>query len=639
MLIKSSRRPQLDSTRPLPPAAPVGEKSAPLETVDESTGPLAGDAGQRLGHFVRGVTHESLQHLRYLSVANAFQKVGSTVGSLALTPLAIRLAQDNAPLIGGLAIGGTVAAGAIGAAVGYAWLHHKDGKEQDEVKTFSKIHDTALTLGTAVASLPKFVYPSVVGATAAQTEMIYNALDTLPLHQATASATIEIVPDLLKTGISGMAQPGASHVHMLLDESYMSGSHGGHLVLHEQAHAVDYGGGFGLVGAHNWKSGFGKAPFVSNYASTNRYEDFAESFEAYNLDPEGFRAEFPEKAAALERLRETDPITGAMDTPRVRNAGREIGSALAKVPYLRTGLELAGSLVAPIQVHRGASKLIEGLESGDKEQQLDGKLNLATGLFLSLPGAQPLALATGIAGTAIRLTAKDENGQYVDQANQWADRVLTASAGPVGVTAAAVLGELKANGMRIDESTGFGPNGWSAARPGRATMLKGTLATVGGTVGGAILGAALGGMISGNTGAVMGALWGQVAGGMVGLGGYAALRTIKQDKKENDPLRLTADDRQFLRRTVGAAVVGGTAGTVAGALGGRAVGEAVGTALGGSGVGQLLGSVGGWTGALAAGYGGAKLGAAVGSGRLFGKGPEQTPQEDNAWVKTLQANT
>lgn len=635
MLIKSSRRNQ--AQKPVKPTI-TNEESSPA--ADDSTAEppqdavLAGDAGQRIGHFVRGVTTESLEHLRYLSAADAFGKVGSTLGSVALTPLAIRLANDNAALIGGIGIGGTVAAGAIGAVAGFAWLHKKDGEENRAVK-FSQIGDSALTIGSALQALPKFVYPSVIGATDAQREVVYNALDKLPLHQATAAGTMQVVPDLLDTGISGMAQPGSSHVHVLLDESRLNSVSGGtSLVLHENAHAVDYSGGFGLVGAHNWKGGFGREPFVSHYATTNRYEDFAESFEEYHLDPEGFSQKFPDKAAAIEEISHPDLISAAADRDSVRDTGKRIGTALSKVPYLRTGLELAGSLVAPIQMHRGASKLIDGLESGDEVQKLDGKLQLASGLFMSLPGARPLGLATSIAGTAIRATAKDDNQAHIAQANKWADRVLSTSAGPVGMTIAAVTGELTANGMKMDSSQGFGPQGWKSARPSKGDMLKGTLSTVGGTVGGALAGAALGGALGGRGGAFVGTLWGQAAGGIIGLAGYSIHRAMSESKDKQDPLALTRGDRRFLQRTVGGAVAGGTAGTIAGALGGRLAGRAVGNAIGSPVTASILSSVGGWVGGLGLAYGGAKLGAGLGSGRLLGK-PLDPNQDSPKWQEAL----
>lgn len=624
MLIQSSRRiqaPKLEraATAQSETEAPAEVREADSPQVDQ---PLSGDAGKRVGHFVRGVTLESLQHLRYLSAASAFQKVGSTLGSVGFTPLAIKLASDNAPLIGGLAIGGTVAAGAIGAVAGYAWQYHQDGKAekvQKDASAFSKIADTVLDIGGALQALPKFVYPSVVGATDAQREVIYNALDQLPLHQATASATIEVVPNLLDTGISGMAQPGDSHVHLLLDSSRLDNvKWGTELVWHEQGHAVDYSGGFGLLGSHNWKGGFGTGPFVSDYASTNRYEDFAESFEAYRADPEGFAAKFPEKAEALEKLSHSDPVTSAFDRPSVRRSGRRIGETLGKVPYLRTGLELAGSLIAPIQIHRGASKLAEGLQTGDEQKKLDGKLNLASGLFLSLPGARPLALATSVAGGAIRATSMEKNGEHLSTANHMADAVLTTSAGPVGMTLAAVAQELKANGMSLDASSGFAPDGWTAARPSKGAMLKGTLSTVGGTVLGAMAGAAAGAALAGTTGAVAGAVWGQVAGGAIGLAGYSIHRTLSQKSELGDPLALTASDKKFLKGMISGAVVGGAAGTAGGVLAGHFLGSLAGQALGGPGTATILGNVGGWVGALSGAFGGAKLGAGVGSGRYFG---------------------
>lgn len=629
MFIRSSRRYQADQSQALPLASAETADGAepPATSEPEDKGVLSGDAGQRVGHFVRGVTLESLQHLRYLAAANAGQKIGSAIGSVGLTPLAISLANDNAPLVGGLAIGGTIAAGAVGALIGYGLLYKKDGAEK-KLHEFSRINDTALTLGTALQALPKFVYPTVSNATAAQTETVYSALDSLPLHQATASATVDIVPNLLDTGISGMAQPGASHVHMLLDESRINGYSGSHLVLHEQAHAVDYSGGFGLLGAHNWKAGFGKAPFVSNYAKSNRYEDFAESFEAYNVDPEGFKANFPDKAAAIEELSYTDPISAAADTPRVREAGKKLGIAMGKVPHLRTGLELASSLVSPALVYRGASKLTQALETGDDNMKLDGKLNLATGLFLGLPGARGLAFGTSVAGAAIKATADESKQAHMESANLWADRVLATSAGPVGMTVAAMTGELKKHGMRVDETQGFGPQGWQAARPGSGTMLKGTLATVGGTVAGALVGAAVGGAVSGNGGAVLGALWGQAAGGITGLAAYSVSRTLSQDN--DDPLALTKSDRKFLGRTAAGAVAGGAAGTLGGVVAGRFLGHTAGQAFGDAGLASVLGSVGSWVGGLAGAYGGAKLGAGVGSGRLLGKeiyGEPPQPEE------------
>ncbi len=628
-------------------AEEAGPASEELEQF--SVGPLSGDSGQRIAHFLRGVTQESLEQLRYISTASAFHNVGSAAGSLALTPLAIRVAENNAPLIGGLAIGGTVVAGAIGAVIGVSWLHNRDSKEKEaSLKNnggfFKKAADASLDVAAGLKALPNFIYPTVSGATPEQLKEIYAGLDQLPLQHVTSAATIDVIPNLTDTGISGMAQPGSSHVRILLDSGRMDLNQPGlfpvnvcctsglpcehtimmegpsraqRLVFHEQAHAVDFGGGFGLLGSYNWRTGFGKEPFVSNYASTNRYEDFAESYEAYFTNPSDFRARFPEKAEAIEMVARQDALHQAMDRPKVREAGKALGEAMGRVPHLRTAFEVGTSLIGPVQMYRGASGLIEGLRTGDQQQQLAGKMNLASGLFLSLPGGSPMALASSLTGAALKTIAgKDEESQ--EWANRVADHVLAASAGPFGMTTAAVVKELKANGLRFDDSHGFNAEGWRASQPNKRTILKGTVATVGGLVGGALAGAAIGGAVAGPHGAIAGAFFGQVTGGVVGLAGYGTLRTLAEDRRSQHPLALTKKDARFLMTTVGGSVLGGAAGSGGGMVAGRALGQAVGMALGGPQTSAALGSVGGWVGLMTGAYGGAKLGSAVGSGRVFG---------------------
>jgi hypothetical protein len=616
---------------PQAPGAAAGEGSAPpvatapdTAEVGVSDGPigrLSGDAGQRIGHFVRGMTHESLQHVRYLAGASAFRNVGSTLGQLVATPIAIKLASENAAVVGGVAIGSTVAFGAIGGLLGYLWLRNSDNgsdSEKPQSTVFGKVADKALDVASAVEALPNFVYPSIYGATEAQREAIYGALDALPLEDATASATINVIPNLVDTGISGMAQPGASHVRMLLDSSYLDDpSRARDLVFHENGHAVDYSGGFGLLGSHNWRGGFGRGNFISDYAKSNRYEDWAETYEHFH---NGSNLEaVPEKADVIRRVSGQNALNRAIDTPRVRSAGKGVGEALGSVPYLRDGVELASSLIGPVQIYRGTGDLLKGLETEDGELKLKGKFNLATGLFLTMPGASPLALVSSVAGGIIKTAAKEGQEEGFETANKWADGILSASAGPVGMTLAAVQGELKAHGLRFDETHGFSGLGWQAARATKSSLLKGTLFTVGGAVGGSVAGAAIGVAMGGPGGAAIGSLWGQLAGGVIGLGSYGAMRAIKEDKRSKHPLALTGSDKRFLAGMVGGALVGGGAGTALGSFGGKAFGEVVGGMVAGPAGSSLGSTVFGWGGALLGAYGGAKLGASVGTGRLFGK--------------------
>ena len=651
MQIKSAQidtSPMVRKAVPAPLAVEAGEAPAPQavdsaalegEARTEEVGRLSGDAGHRIGHFVRGMAHESMQHVRYLAGAMAFRNVGSAVGSHLFTPLAIKLASENAAIVGGVAIGGTVAMGALAGLAGYFWVRANDDSAngvEAKKSVFGKAADVALDTASALDALPNFIYPSVYGATEAQRQAIYSALDQLPLEDATASATMTVIPGLVDTGISGMAQPGASYTRILLDQSYLdSADRARDLVFHENGHAVDYSGGYGLLNAHNWRGPFGRGPFVSEYASGNQYEDFAETYEHYHNGHD--LSHVADKAEVIERVNEQNALNRMADTPRVRTAGKRIGEALGSVPYLRDGLELAGSLVGPAQIYRGAGDILKGLETDDGEVKLKGKFNLATGLFLTIPGASPLALVSSVAGGIIKAVAKEDKEDGFKTANKWADAILSTSAGPIGMTVAAVQGELEASGLRFDDSHGFSSEGWKAARTTKANMLKGTLFTVGGAVGGSLAGAALGAAIAGRTGAALGGVWGQLAGGAIGLGVYGAARAIKQDKRDKHPLALTKGDKKFLRGTVFGAVGGGVAGTVAGTFAGKAFGQWAGSALGGALGGSAAGTVFGWGLALAGAYGGAKLGAGLGSGRLLGRelGEEDLPTSTLARPEVL----
>lgn len=601
----------------------LATETGPVDAHEPTLGVLSGDAGQRIGHFVRGVTHESLQHVRYLAGASAFRNIGSALGSLTFTPLAIKLASDNAAMVGGVAIGGTVAAGAIGGLLGYLWVKGRDeadhGESEEKKSYWGKAADVALDVSSGVRALPNIIYPTVYGATDAQREAIYATLDKLPLQDATASGTMTVIPGLVNTGISGMAQPGASHVRVLLDQSYIDNPNRiESLVFHENGHAVDYGGGFGLLGAHNWRGNFGKGPFISDYASSNRYEDWAEMYEHYHAgSPEVDH--FHDKAAVVERVSAQDPLHQMADQPKIREVGRDLGAAFSKVPYSRDALEVAASLVGPVQLYRGAGDLIEGLESEDHAQTLKGKLNLASGLFLTLPGAGPLALASSVAGGVLKSTTDGEDEAALKSAHRVADAVLSTSAGPVGMVIAAVSKELHSNGLNYDDSFGFTGQGWKAAAATKSSLLKGTLFTVGGVVGGSLAGAALGVAVGGHGGAAIGSLWGQLAGGALGLGTYGVTRVLQQDKKNKNPLALTKGDKKFLGGLAGGAVLGGGAGTALGLYGGRAFGELVGGMVAGPAGAATGATVLGWGGALLGAYGGAKLGAGLGSGRLLGK--------------------
>ena len=609
---------------PTPALAPE-EAARPSETRDEAP-KLEPDKKPpntrqvRIGRFVQNLTLESLEHLRYLSTILAFNMAGTTLGLLAATPIGIHYAHDNAAVVGGVAIGGGVAAGGVAALAGYA-LEHKTGKPKrgEEESRTAKVAAATLTLASGLRALPQFIYPTVVGGTAVQEKAIYDALDKLPLKDVTASATMHVIPNLTDTGISGMSQPGLTHTRILLDSDYLNDWRAEGLVHHEQGHAVDYSGGYGLLGPLNWRGPFGQAPFVTSYASGNRYEDWAESFEAYHHDPDKFRLEFPDKARVIEQHEIPTTSDRLMDREPVRRVGRTVGHALGQVPLARTALETGLAMLSPIQLHRGARALEKGLVTGDEALKLRGKMNLISGVLLGLPGGAPFATVASAMNLGFQVSVGDDPGKLAE-ANRTADRFMAVATGPVGMASVAIGQELRKAGVdlsQLDYTVNVDPNTVSGG-----AMLKGLLCTVGGAVAGSLLGVAIGGAFSGVAGASLSSFWGRIGGAMVGLGAYGAYRVRKQEQAEPSPYDLTRGDKIFLSKIVGGAATGAALGTAAGVMGGRAVGALVGNALFGPGSDSWSAGLGGWAGALIGSYTLGKAGAVVGR-RLTEKGPTE----------------
>ncbi len=604
----------LPQLRPLPKAEPASA-TTPVDKVEHPSQPPAPPPNTRevrITRFVKGLTRETLEHLRYLSTIWAFNMVGTTVGLVGATPLGVHLAKDNPAVVGGVAIGGGVLTGGVAALIGYGLEKKRGGINLEEKARGSKLTDAALTVASGLQSLPKFIYPTVVGATPEQQRLIYDTLDQLPLKEVVTTSTMEVIPNLTDTGISGMAQPGLTHNRILLDQGYLdSAQRGPELVRHELGHTVDYSGGYGLIGSLNWRGPFGKAPFVSGYAESNRYEDFAESYEHYTQDPDKFRAEFPDKARVIEQNRINSPVEELVDRPSVRQAGRTAGEFLGKVPYMRTALETGLALLSPIQLHRGALALEKGYVKGDEALKLQGKMNLISGIMLGIPGGAPLATVASAINLGMQVAVGDDP-EKIKEANRNADRFVAVATGPFGMAATAIGQELKKAGVDLSQAQ-YLPNEYDQGVSGGA-MLKGLLFTVGGAVAGSLIGVGVGSALGGAGAVATGSLWGRIGGGMAGLGLYGYQRA-KQPEPNPSPYDLTRGDKVFLAKIVGGAVAGAAAGTVAGSMGGRALATLL--------VPQApwLATAGGWAGALIGSYALGKAGAVLGR-----KLTEDTPQ-------------
>lgn len=544
--------------------------------------PLRADArSERIEHWLRDVYQGTLSGVRGASSAYAGQMVGMAVGAAVAAPLAV--ATGNVFVF----FGGSALLGCAGAYAAYRWDRKHPGTSR------SGLLDGALLAGAGAQAVPRFVYPSLMGASAADRSVILGSLDQLPMGSVTSLSSVRVLPGLDHAQVSGMALPGFSQNSIYLDrESLHSWNFGHELVSHEVGHCRDFENvRAGVFGAHSLHRPFGHAPFVTWYARTDMFEDFAETHAQYHAgNRAALEAATPAKFHALEQLQRPGLGEQWASRPEVREAGRQVGAALEAVPYLRQGLELAAGLVAPVQMRRGAARLEAGFLSGDASQKFQGKMALASGLMM-LGGAGPLgAVLTGATSAVVGGLVADGK-LSLDQANRLGNGAVAVAAGPLGMMGSGIAAELVKGGVDLSQVVDA---------PGQRGPSRGPRElpwVLAGISGGLFAGATVGALTGGVGGAITGMVWGPLAGGALGLGLGLATRPPSTPGR----LDLTPSDRVYLGRVIGCGAAGGVLGSV---LGGR-FGSLAGAAVGGA----ALGPAGAVTGAFVGRFAGMMLGA------------------------------
>lgn len=583
------------------------------------------DPGQarRISKFVRETKEAGAHNLRGIMGMMAGQLTGMTIGSLAFAPLAFHYGNLY------IATGGAALTGAALAFVGHK-LASREVKPEGEN---SALANAGVALGGLANSLPKFAYPTVAGATAAEKAIIYGALDKLPLSGVTSAPTINVVTGLEQAGASGLATPLFSHSRIFLDRDQMAlgKEWAQEVTTHEIGHTFDFIKGVGPIGNRSHRGGgFGKAPFVSDYAHTNRMEDFAESYAHYHRSPQELLSSAPRKYAAVEAQQAQGVVDQALDRPSVRDAGRRFGTAFEKAPYLRNALALGSSLVSPFQIYRGATNLERGLKFDDKKALFDGKMQLASGSALFLSGTAPLGLALTV-GHMVAGKMLADGSITQEQADKFADASLAVSTGPVGFAAGAIEKELDKAGLLEDKATyalmGARKKAFDA---GSSASLAGGFA-LGAAAGGILTPLLVGGSAASMISAAAGGTWvGGLAGAALGFGAHALIKNLQVKPQPFGWLaepeeKLTGADKKLLAKLIAPTVVGGVGGAVLGGMAGDYLGNALGTAVAGAAGGVTGAAVGRYLGLLGGSFalvkGGSKLGAAWAG---LGKPAQQT---------------
>ena len=409
-------------------------EKAPEKSSDSETSPETSERTtfkDKLDLFLQEVSDSLLEVITRGSRVAAFSSLGMAIaigllGGTApyniFTPLALALGGASGLIFSDM-VTEKLARGKTGKAI------------SEKLEKFArKLSDAFVKL---FKTFPKFIYPSVHHATDEQIKLVYDTLDKLPIHYVTTTNTINFDPNLApKMGAAGLTQQLLIDRPITLDPSQMALSKdwAEYVITHELGHSSDFLSAQHLNGFLSSMKPFGKPPYVTDYAGTNRFEDLAESYAHYHLMPDKLKAIAPEKYEALakvEALKSVDPLNVIASQEPVRKAGRAIGELLSKLPYpvrfFMVGLSTSLPLLA---ISFSTKDLREATKEGDAKGTLKAKVRLAPALA-SLVSPPSVTLAT--LGEGIVLKKLVDKGKISPKtANKLIEGTIALLLGPLG---------------------------------------------------------------------------------------------------------------------------------------------------------------------------------------------------------------
>lgn len=441
------------------------------------------------------------------------------------------------------------------------------------------------TVAKTLRAIPKFIYPSIQNATPVEEAMIMGTLDTLPLRTVTSTNTITINPTLADDmSAAGLARELLFDKPIDLDKGHVAiKGFNDELLIHELGHTRDFSEvPIPLVGTSS-KGPWGKGPYVFDptldapgeptYASTNHWEDFAQSHKFYHRNPDQLKATSMEKFEAMDKLHEPTLYDNVMDRSGIREFGKKVSKVIDKVPHLRTAFNAIGTIMGPIEMKIGADKLQDGIKEADLTKKYEGKMYLAQGIAFSSKVLAPVGL--GIAISKFVVDRKLKKGKWtIKQADNFASKAAAGITGPLGMVCLAITEEM----LKTPEGQDFDNFKYQEKKP---EGFKGKL-------------------IQG-----------------IGIRQFNVQEVDTKRKLDTDEANLTKGDKIFMAKVGGGGIVGGVAGTIAGYTGGAIAGATIGGLIGGP-FGALLGGLlGKVSGTMFMSYQGSKAGAKL--GRLLDK--------------------
>lgn len=259
-------------------------------------------------------------------------------------------------------------------------------------KVTRAVTDGLDNMAYAHRALPNFIYPSVFG-TAAEKAQIWNTLDHLPMQDAVRPISITVRETLGSRNLLGVTRPAVNSIDLNRTGYTMEDPASFNYTLtHEIGHTRDYEGGVVnvLTGGHSAHAPFGKGPYVSDYASTMKQEDFAETYAEYRTNPDHLQHVNPAKYEQMRQLDHQNFMQRFVDREEFRETGKFLGNALGIHPYFRMGLSFLTQLAAINLTTGGIGEVMSGVNAKDNMRTLSGATQLAAGASLMFVYKNPM---------------------------------------------------------------------------------------------------------------------------------------------------------------------------------------------------------------------------------------------------------
>lgn len=276
--------------------------------------------------------------------------------------------------------------------------------------------ETSIGVGMSVSrglkAFPEFIYPTILNASGAERSQIYAALDHLPLQDVNTVKSITMV-DSIHNSTPGRVTLGRAHDHVFTNQIELSRAELTTperlqaTLTHEVGHTKDYETQwFGVLGRESRGKPWGEGPHVTDYATTNNKEDFAESYEDFHLRPERLKETNPAKYKRMQELSEQNFLEKLMDREEFRETGKWLGQRVGPTKTIRNIAEGAHFFAGFAQIARGVSQLSGGRQN-DPASHYQGVLNVAAGTMfasgvLGVPGMAVQAANTALTNSVRR---------------------------------------------------------------------------------------------------------------------------------------------------------------------------------------------------------------------------------------------